>query len=128
MKSESIIIVVVALVIGVAIGYMATNSDVTGQKNISTSSVSMEQIMKTMNAGLAGKTGDDFDKAFMAEMTLHHHGAIEMAKLASENAKHQEIKDLASAIISAQKEEISDMQSWQKEWYGTNMMMQGMNH
>lgn len=128
MKIESSIIVLVALVIGVAIGYMATDSGVAGQKNISTSSVSMEQMMTTMNAGLEGKTGDEFDKAFMAEMVMHHQGAVIMAELALKNAKHQEIKDLASAIISAQKEEISDMQSWQKEWYGTNMMMGGMNH
>lgn len=128
MKTESLIIIVVALVIGGAAGYMVANAGVTEQKSVSTSTQSMEEMMNTMNAELEGKTGDEFDKAFMAEMTVHHQGAIVMAELALKNAKHQEIKDLASAIISAQKEEISDMKAWQKEWYGTNMMMGGMNH
>ena len=128
MKTESLVIIVVALVIGGAAGYMVANAGVTEQKSVSTSTQSMEEMMNTMNAELEGKTGDEFDKAFMAEMTVHHQGAIVMAELALKNAKHQEIKDLASAIISAQKEEISDMKAWQKEWYGTNMMMGGMNH
>lgn len=128
MKTESLVIIVVALVIGGAAGYMVANAGVTEQKSVSTSTKSMEEMMNTMNAELEGKTGDEFDKAFMAEMTVHHKGAIVMAELALKNAKHQEIKDLASAIISAQKEEISDMKAWQKEWYGTNMMMGGMNH
>ena len=128
MKTESLVIIVVALVIGGAAGYMGASAGVTEQKNVSTSTQGMEEMMNTMNAELEGKTGDEFDKAFMAEMTVHHQGAIVMAELALKNAKHQEIKDLASAIISAQKEEISDMKAWQKEWYGTNMMMGGMNH
>lgn len=81
-----------------------------------------------MNAALEGKSGDEFDKAFMAEMTMHHQGAVEMAEMALKNAQHQEIKDLANAIITAQNKEISEMESWRKEWYGTDMMMPGMNH
>lgn len=76
------------------------------------SSMSMDQMMTT----LQGKTGDDFDKTFIAEMIMHHQGAISMAKLASAQAKHQEVKDLANGIISAQTSEITEMQAWQKNW------------
>jgi uncharacterized protein (DUF305 family) len=74
-------------------------------------------MMASMNAGLQGKTGDAFDQEFLAEMIVHHQGAIDMAKLALSNAKHQEIKDLAQAIISAQTKEIGEMKQWQKSWY-----------
>jgi len=78
--------------------------------------MSMSEMMSSMNAELEGKTGDAFDQAFLAEMIVHHQGAVEMAELALTNAKHQEIKDLANAIISAQNTEIAQMMEWQKSW------------
>ena len=74
-------------------------------------------MMASMNAELSGKTGDDFDKAFLNEMIMHHEGAVGMAKAALTNANHQEIKDLALTIISAQNQEISQMKEWLKTWY-----------
>jgi len=79
---------------------------------------SMVDMMRSMNVALEGKTGDDFDQAFLDEMIVHHQGAVQMAELASSSAKHQEIKDLAAAIVAAQNEEIGRMQSWQRSWYG----------
>ena len=72
--------------------------------------------MDGMIEALEGKTGDDFDKEFTSLMIEHHQGAIDMANLAKTNAKHQEIKDLADDIISAQTKEINLMQDWQKTW------------
>lgn len=80
--------------------------------------MSMADMMASMNSALAGKTGDAFDEAFLREMIVHHQGAVEMAELALTNAKHQEIKDLAKAIISAQNTEIGQMKAWQSAWYG----------
>ncbi len=77
----------------------------------------MDSMMANMNAGLEGKAGDAFDQAFLSEMIVHHQGAIDMATLALTSSKHQEIKDLAAAIISAQAKEIADMKSWQTTWY-----------
>jgi hypothetical protein len=85
---------------------------------MSNDGMTMSQMMADMNKELVGKTGDDFDKAFLAEMVVHHQGAVEMAKLALTNAKHQEIKDLARVIISAQNKEIGSMNSWMSGWYG----------
>lgn len=79
---------------------------------------SMHNMMGMMSGQLKGKTGDEFDKAFLAEMIVHHEGAVTMAELAKTNAKHQEIKDMANAIISAQTTEIKQMKEWQKTWYG----------
>ena len=76
----------------------------------------MAMSMDAMTAALRGKTGDDFDRAFLQMMVPHHQGAIEMAKLADKNAKHAEVKALAKAIIAAQQREIAQMQGWMKAW------------
>jgi uncharacterized protein (DUF305 family) len=77
----------------------------------------MHGHMSAMMTGLEGKTGDDFDKAFIEQMTIHHEGAIRMAQAALTSAKHQEIKDLAQGIITAQAKEIQQMSEWNNSWY-----------
>ena len=96
---------------GLLVATAATTFD--NGKLQSTSSPHMSHQLQT-------KTGDEFDKAFIDGMIEHHKGAIEMAKLAENNAKHQEIKDLSSNIISAQASEIRQMQQWQREWKYSN--------
>jgi uncharacterized protein (DUF305 family) len=59
------------------------------------------------------------DKHFIEQMIPHHDGAIAMANLALEKAKHPEIKTLATAIIAAQTAEIQDMNGWYQDWFGT---------
>ena len=76
----------------------------------------MGMAMEGMMMGLEGKTGDEFDKAFIDEMIVHHQGAVDMAKLALTSAKHTEIKTLAGEIIAAQEKEIEAMTQWEKTW------------
>lgn len=97
-------------------GHMMSDGTMMGGSNSS-----MSGMMAGMMAGLQGKTGDDFDKAFLSEMVMHHEGAVDMAEAALKSAKHQEIKNLANAIISAQNKEITDMKSWYKTWYGVEL-------
>ena len=77
---------------------------------------SMNMSMDDMTASLKSVSGDEFDKKFIEEMMAHHQGAIDMAKQAQKSAKHQEIKDMANQIISAQQLEIDAMHAWQKQW------------
>lgn len=72
--------------------------------------------MDDMVAALEGKTGDAFDEAFIDAMIPHHQGAIDMAREALQNAKHDEIKQMARDIISAQQREIEQMREWQRAW------------
>lgn len=51
----------------------------------------------------------DVNTDFAQMMITHHQSAIGMAKLAADRAEHDEIKDLAKAIISAQEREIDVM-------------------
>lgn len=135
---NTIIASVTALVIGFFLGHVViTKTPVTNHENTNMSggmqhtmpdgtvmgsnNNSMSQMMASMMAGLQGKTGDDFDKAFLSEMVMHHEGAVDMAEAALRSAKHQEIKNLANDIISAQNKEISDMKAWYKAWYGVEL-------
>lgn len=76
------------------------------------SSMSMDH----MTASLKGQIGDDFDRKFLSEMTGHHQGALNMARLAAAQAKHQEVKHLASDIIASQTSQINEMKQRQKAW------------
>ena len=57
----------------------------------------------------------DFDREFLAQMTLHHEGAVEMARLAVDKSVDPEIKAFAQKIIDAQSSEISQMKAWQNK-------------
>lgn len=61
-----------------------------------------------------------FDQHFITAMISHHQGAIEMAQMAQSMAEHQEIKELADAIITAQQAEIAQMQQWEQAWFGSS--------
>lgn len=76
----------------------------------------MDMTMNEMRDSLTGKTGDQFDQAFIEAMIDHHQGAIEMAELAKQQALHSEITTLADAIIAAQTKEIGDMRDWARQW------------
>lgn len=107
---------IIGLLLGVLItmAVMAIKPTATSRTMMDADDMGMS--MNDMMGGLQGKTGDEFDKAFIAEMIVHHQGAINMAKQAKQNAKHEEIKNLANDIISAQTKEITEMKQWQKNW------------
>lgn len=140
MKKDSILVGVIGLLIGVIItGFaagQAVNNNQTGMMRMmgmdtnKTVMANNAMSMADMTAQLKDKTGDDFDKAFIEMMIKHHQGAIDMAQLVPERAKHQEIKTLGEAVISAQTKEINDMQQWQMDWgyVSGNNPMPGMNH
>lgn len=130
MKKESIMIGVIGLLLGVIItGFAAgraVNNNTTGmmrmmgmdtsqnQRNVATDHSTMS--MADMNKELENLTGDDYDKAFIEMMIAHHEGAVDMAELSAERAKHDEIKQLSQEIILAQEKEISDMKQRQLDW------------
>ena len=76
---------------------------------------------------LLGKTGDEYDAAFISEMIAHHEGAVAMAKMSAAHAKHDEIKRLSLDIISSQAAEITQMKQWQKAWHYTGSSGSGAN-
>ena len=88
----------------------------------------MGMSMNDMSSELKNRTGDDFDKNFVAMMIAHHQGAIDMARLAETRAKHDEVKQLSKEIITAQTKEIEAMKQWQQTWgYTENNSMHNMH-
>ena len=136
-NKETMLYSVIGLLFGVIIATFAATYAVSKDHNgMMRQMMTMHSgsSMSDMVAGLENKSGDVFDEAFINEMIDHHQGAIDMANLAKQNAKHDEIKNLADAIIDAQTKEINEMQSWQKQWgyssssSGSNDMMNMMAH
>ncbi|MBL8160211.1 DUF305 domain-containing protein [Candidatus Saccharibacteria bacterium] len=137
MKSKSIMtIALIAIIVAAGFGgYTLGNQNET--KNTNTSVTTQQQSKATdhnsmsmmdMNKQLEGLSGDDYDKAFIEMMITHHEGAVDMAKLSASRAKHDEIKQLSQAIITAQDKEIAEMKQWQQDWgYSTGEMNEMMH-
>lgn len=97
---------------GLIVSIAATQLDTNTQTMMNNNDMSMSQMSMNLN----GKTGDDFDEAFLSAMIMHHEGALVMSELSAENAKHDEIKKLSADILVSQKAEITQMKQWQKDW------------
>ena len=141
MNKESILYGVIGLLAGAIIaGFGATYAvnnnhqgmmDMMGMHSNTNSQGMMEDSdmsMSDMTSSLKNKTGDDFDKAFISGMIAHHQGAIDMANLAKQNAKHDEIKNLADDIVAAQTKEITEMKSWQTQWNYSSSTTEDSSH
>lgn len=64
------------------------------------------------------RSAKPFDRAFVDEMVPHHRGAVRMAEKVLEGSKDAELRKLAEGIISAQKREIAEMNSFRKRKFG----------
>lgn len=131
MNKKTITGVMIALVIAVGAGgvWLATSQDSSDNNSVSTQTPA--PVGADTNSAeykqYAEMTGEMYDRNFIANMIAHHEGAVDMARLALTNAKHQELKDMAQEIVTAQEKEIADMLKWQKDWgypssSGDNMM------
>jgi len=73
-----------------------------------------------MNHSMAmdlGPADAEYDLRFIDAMTLHHQGAVDMAKEAQKKSQRSEIKQLAGDITKAQNKEINQLTQWRKAWY-----------
>ena len=69
----------------------------------------------------SSSSGNATDAAFITDMTAHHQGAIEMAEVAQKRAEHPQVRQLADNIISAQKGEISVMETVGRDMHAMGM-------
>lgn len=68
-------------------------------------SAAMDHMMLAMNVPSSG----DVDHDFVAMMTPHHQGAIEMAQLELRYGRNEQLRRLAQEIIVTQRDEITAM-------------------
>jgi uncharacterized protein (DUF305 family) len=54
----------------------------------------------------------------MTDMIDHHQMAVTMSEKLLKEAEHEELKELCENIITSQRGEIEQMESWLKDWYG----------
>lgn len=98
-------------------GKMMHNSEpMAGMNHGGDGKMNMQQMMDSMMSGIDGKTGNEFDKAFLSEMIAHHQGAVLMAEAVLKNSKRPELIEFAKAIIAVQTKEINIMKGWEVEW------------
>lgn len=139
-QNQSLLYGVIGLLLGIVLTVLVVNNQMYSMMrmmgmggaahDMMTMHGSSGMSMNDMVHDLEDKTGDDFDKAFISGMIVHHQGAIDMANEAKKNAKHDEIKNMADDIISTQSREIEQMRQWHKDWYGVEVdtRVSGMSH
>lgn len=88
-------------------------------ENEISASGAMEHSMDDMMLGLRGKTGEEFEKAFLEGMIVHHVGAIEMAEQLLEETDRPELVKMGNDIISVQTTEVEMMENWLNEWFNS---------
>jgi uncharacterized protein (DUF305 family) len=81
----------------------------------------------SMAPGMVMQNGRYSDERFIDAMVSHHQGAIAMARVALDNAEHEEIIRLSQNIISAQQAEIEELKAIKKEEFGTSLVPMEMS-
>ncbi len=72
-----------------------------------------------MNDGMMGMMVQS-DEDFLAQMIPHHQEAIDTAEVILAKSENADLKALAQDIVEAQTAEIAQMETWGKEWFGTD--------
>lgn len=72
--------------------------------------------------------GNALDQAFLEDMIMHHMGAVMMSRmLLNRNlVQHEPVRPFAQQIATSQRQEIGQMQTWLRDWFGVTGGMPGM--
>jgi uncharacterized protein (DUF305 family) len=81
---------------------------------------SMGMGSKAMARQMVMQNGEYSDERFIDAMVPHHQGAIAMARVALENAEHEQIRELSRNIVSTQQAEIEELIAIKKEEFDTS--------
>jgi uncharacterized protein (DUF305 family) len=70
------------------------------------------------------------DVTFSQDMITHHTELVELADMASTQAEHEDVRELAAEVSASQTTEIESLRSWLLAWGEllTNDSMPGMEH
>lgn len=127
MKNNTLIVVLLSLIIGLFIGYSLGENKIVSsevqkiedehEEEIISSDGAMIHAMEEMMLEFNGKTGVEYEKAFLRGMIVHHIGAVEMAEELLEQTERPELVKMANDIITTQSKEVDMMKSWMSEWF-----------
>lgn len=93
---------------------MANDAMSLASKALSASSHALDKVNENMMKNMSIKSTGNADIDFIKMMMAHHQGAIDMAKVELQYGKDPEARALAEKIITAQQEELNQMQDWLK--------------
>jgi uncharacterized protein (DUF305 family) len=82
---------------------------------------------KGMARQMVMENGKYSDERFIDAIVPHHQGAIHMARVALENAEHEEIVQLSENIVSTQQAEIGELKSIKQEEFGISRVPMEMS-
>ena len=136
MKNNVLVIGLLTLIIGLFIGYTLApratmntemvsemheemNKNAGHTEELISGDGSMQHAMEEMMLGFRGKTGKEFEKAFLEMMVVHHIGAIEMAEQLLKETARPELVKMGNDIIKVQTEEVNMMKKWLNSWFNS---------
>jgi len=133
MKNNVLIVGLLTLIAGLFIGYtlapramvdtkvaIETNEEVEDHdEELISGDGMMMHAMEEMTRGFKGKTGEEFEKAFLEMMIVHHIGAIEMAEQLLTETDRPELVKMGNDIITVQTDEVNMMKGWLDDWFNS---------
>jgi len=87
----------------------------TAQTPSAPSTQGYRQANETMHRNMDISFSGDSDVDFVRSMIPHHQGAIDMAKVALQHTRDEQLRKWATAVIREQEREIAEMQTWLKK-------------
>lgn len=93
---------------------VAADKDKSGMKHDDMDKMNMTPMADT----LKGKSGDEFEAAYLGMLIMHHQAGVKMANLALEKASSSQLKQMMEEEKSDQEADIDKMTGWLKEWHG----------
>ena len=127
MKQNTILIAIVALLIGGICGYLIADKDDCGTREMDHSMMMSDERSEDGNDMFRGDMmGMDHgammvssEREFVAGMIPHHQEAVDTAtEVLERGGSTPEIRTLAEDIIAAQETEIAMLKEWHLAWYG----------
>jgi len=137
-KNQTIIVGLLALIVGLVLGYLFSGNMMPHRGYFSNDSRSEEMeehmygdelidedgammhAMDEMMLGFRGKIGEAYEEAFLRGMIVHHIGAVQMAEELLKQTDRPELTAFAQEIISVQSSEIETMKGWLEMWFKKN--------
>lgn len=136
MKNNILVIGLLTMIIGLFVGYSLAPrgvmdigemeemhndmEEMTGHdEDLISEDGMMQHAMGEMMLGLRGKTGEEYEKAFLEMMIVHHIGAIKMAEELLEETDRPELVKMANDIITVQTQEVDMMKGWLNDWFNS---------